>query len=70
MIEPQLASGFRDYLPKDMIPRQRMFDAIRKTFERFGFLPLDTPGVEREEILTGGDPEFRKQIFRSQSNKL
>ena len=65
MIEPQLASGFRDYLPKDMIPRQKMFDTIRQTFERFGFVPLDTPGIEREEILTGGDPEFKKQIFRT-----
>ncbi len=65
MIEPQLASGFRDYLPKDMIPRQEMFDVIRRSFERFGFLPLDTPGIERLEILTGGDPDFKKQIFRT-----
>ncbi len=64
MIEPRLPGGFRDYLPKDMIPRQKMFDAIRATFERFGYVPLDTPGIEREEILTGGDPEFKKQIFR------
>jgi histidyl-tRNA synthetase len=65
VIEPKLASGFRDYLPKDMTPRQKMFDTIRQTFERFGFVPLDTPGIEREEILTGGDPEFKKQIFRT-----
>ncbi len=65
IIKPQLASGFRDYLPKDMIPRQEMFDVIRRSFERFGFLPLDTPGIERLEILTGGDPDFKKQIFRT-----
>jgi histidyl-tRNA synthetase len=64
-ISPELASGFKDYLPEDMIPRQRMFDTIRSTFERFGFIPLDTPGVEREEILTGGDPNFKMQIFRT-----
>ncbi len=63
-IEPVLASGFRDYLPGEMIPRQKMLDTIRAVFERFGFVPLDTPIVEREEILTGGDPEFNKQIFR------
>ncbi len=68
MIEPRLAGGFRDYLPKDMIPRQIMFDTIRKTFERFGFLPLDTPGIEREEILTGGDLDFKKQIFRASNS--
>jgi histidyl-tRNA synthetase len=70
MIEPRLAGGFRDYLPKDMIPRQKMFDTIRATFERFGFLPLDTPGVEREEILTGADPEFKKQIFRTSQGDM
>lgn len=64
-INPELAGGFRDYLPEDMIPRQRMFDTIRDVFERFGFVPLDTPGLEKEEILTGGDPNFRMQIFRA-----
>ncbi|MEK7116610.1 MAG: histidine--tRNA ligase [Patescibacteria group bacterium] len=64
-IDPGLAGGFRDYLPEDMIPRQKMFDTIRSVFECFGFLPLDTPGIEREEILTGGDPNFRMQIFKT-----
>lgn len=64
-IVPELSAGFRDYLPEDMIPRQRMFDTIRAVFERFGFVPLDTPGLEKEEILTGGDESFRMQIFRT-----
>ncbi len=64
-ISPELSGGFRDYLPEDMIPRQKMFDTIKTVFERFGFLPLDTPGIEREEILTGGDPDFKMQIFRA-----
>lgn len=64
-ISPELTGGFRDYLPEDMIPRQKMFDIIRASFERFGFLPIDTPGIEREEILTGGDPNFRMQIFKA-----
>lgn len=64
VINPTLASGFRDYLPEDMIPRQGMLDTIRSVFERFGFLPLDTSGIEREEILTGGDPNFNMQIFK------
>ena len=63
-INPELASGFRDYLPEEMIPRQKMFDTIRAVFERFGFVPLDTPALEREEVLTGGDPDFKMQIYR------
>src|SRR3989344_9590295 len=64
-ISPTLASGFRDYLPEDMIPRQWMLDTIRSVFERFGFLPLDTSGIEKEEVLTGGDPNFRMQIYKT-----
>lgn len=64
-VKPELAGGFRDYLPGEMIPRQRMLEKIKEVFERFGFVPLDTPGLEREEVLTGGDPEFKKQIFRA-----
>ena len=68
-IEPTLASGFRDYLPEEMIAKQKMLDTIRDVFERFGFAPLETPIIEKEEILTGGDPDFNKQIFKIASNK-
>ncbi len=64
-ITPELAGGFKDYLPEDMIPRQKMFDIIRQTFEIFGFKPLDTPGIEKEEILTGGDSDFKMMMFKT-----
>jgi len=68
-IEPTLAGGLRDYLPEDMIPRQKMLDTIREVFERYGFAPLDTPALEKEEILTGGDKEFKKQIFKIKNSE-
>ncbi|MFA5297330.1 MAG: histidine--tRNA ligase [Lutibacter sp.] len=64
-IRPTLPGGFRDYLPEDMIPRQKMFDIIRSVFEIFGFEPLDTSVVERLETMTGGDPAFRMNLFRT-----
>ncbi|MDD5222188.1 MAG: histidine--tRNA ligase [Patescibacteria group bacterium] len=64
-INPELPSGFRDYLPQEMIARQKMLNIIEQTFQKFGFLPLDTPCLEREEILTGGDEDFKKQIYRA-----
>ena len=64
-IDPRLASGFNDYLPADMIPRQKMFDILRSVFENFGFVPLDTPGLERDVVITGGDPNFNKEIWRA-----
>ncbi|KKT28101.1 MAG: Histidine-tRNA ligase [Candidatus Yanofskybacteria bacterium GW2011_GWA2_44_10] len=68
-IKPALASGFKDYLPDEMIPRQKMLDTIRAVFERFGYAPLDTPGLEKEEILTGGDPDFKMNIFKARINE-
>ncbi len=65
IIDPNLASGFKDYLPADMIPRQEMFDTVRSVFETFGFVPLDTPGLEKEDVLTGGDPNSSKKIYRA-----
>jgi histidyl-tRNA synthetase len=62
-IKPKLPSGFRDYLPEDQIERNRMVEKIRRAFELFGFVPFETPDVERREVLTGADPDFDKQIF-------
>jgi len=64
-IKPELPSGFRDYLPQEMIPRQKMLDVIRNTFELFGFDPLDTSVVEKLEVLTGGEESFRMNLFRT-----
>lgn len=68
-IDPSLASGFKDYLPEEMIPKQKMLDDIRAVFENFGFSPLETPVLEREEVLTGGDADFNKQIFKIAGDK-
>lgn len=62
--KPQVPSGFKDYLPNEERRRNEMLDIIKRNFELFGFAPLDTPAVEEEQTLTGGDPEFKKQIFR------
>ena len=46
-------SGFRDLLAEEMLPRQKMIDAIKKVYESYGFTPLDTPSIERYETLAG-----------------
>ena len=45
-IEPRILKGFRDYLPGQMIPRERMLDTVKRVFERYGFAPLATPALE------------------------
>lgn len=66
MIDPRVASGLRDIPPSVMIPRERMLDVFRKTFASFGFLPIETPHIERMEVLCGkgaGSEEVLRQIF-------
>jgi histidyl-tRNA synthetase len=64
-IEPKLATGFRDYLPDEARTREKILGKVKEQFELAGFAPLETPGLEKEEILTGGDPNFKKQLFRA-----
>jgi histidyl-tRNA synthetase len=66
MIDPRVASGLRDLPPAVMIPRERMLAVFRETFAGFGFLPIETPHIERMEVLTGkgaGSEEVLRQIF-------
>ena len=53
MIDPRVASGLRDIPPSLMIPRERMLASFRATFGSFGYLPIETPHIERMEVLTG-----------------
>ncbi|MFH1098708.1 MAG: histidine--tRNA ligase [Candidatus Uhrbacteria bacterium] len=68
LIEPTLPSGFRDYLPSEAIVRSRMLSIIRSTFERYGFDSLETPGVERREVLTGNDLDFKMILYDAQTS--
>ena len=65
MVEPRILAGFMELLPEDQIKFNNMVDKIRKSYEKFGFLPLDTPVLELAEVLlakAGGETE--KQIYR------
>lgn len=49
----QPLKGFRDFLPGEAKARQEILNNIRSTFERYGFLPMETPALEYKEILAG-----------------
>ena len=63
IVEPRLLRGFRDYLPGQMNARLRIIDTIRRVYESYGFLPLDTPALEYHATLMGYGEENAKQIF-------
>ena len=49
----QTLKGFRDFLPTDARKRNHVISILKKTFESYGFDPLETPILEYEHILTG-----------------
>ena len=57
-----------ELLPREQIAFQRMLDVIRRNYERFGFLPVETPVFELSEVLltkSGGETE--RQVYFVQS---
>src|SRR6476620_1240481 len=59
------ARGMRDFLPEDVRRRQYVIDIVRRTYERYGFEPLETPSMENIETLTGKyGEEGNKLIFK------
>jgi len=61
------ARGVRDFLPEDSIMRQKLTDIFREIFERYGYSPLETPAIERFDVLSAkfaGGVEVLKEIFR------
>jgi histidyl-tRNA synthetase len=67
IVEPRLLRGFRDYLPAQMNARLRIISTIRTVYERYGFLPLETPAQEFKATLLGYGDENTKQIFSFQN---
>ena len=65
LIKPVPPRGMKDHLPDELMPRLKLVERIRRIFELYGFQPLETPAMERLEVLMGkyGD-EGDKLIFK------
>jgi len=67
-VQPRTPQGVLELLPPQQLAFQRMLDTIRRGFERFGFLPVETPVFELTDVLltkSGGETE--KQVYFVQS---
>ncbi len=52
-IKPALLKGFdQEYLPQEQLQFNALLDLARRSFELYGFLPIETPSAERKEVLT------------------
>lgn len=67
-VQPRTPQGVLELAPAQQIAFQRMIDTIRRGFERFGYLPIETPTFELTDVLltkSGGETE--KQVYFVQS---
>jgi histidyl-tRNA synthetase len=64
LVEPELLKGFRDLMPAQMIGRRKVVEVIRQTYELYGFVPLETPALEKIETLLGSGEEADKLVFQ------
>ncbi len=51
--KPSIPKGTRDFSPVEMLRRKYIFSTIERVFQKYGFLPLETPAMENLETLTG-----------------
>ena len=67
-MELQNAKGVRDLSPEEKILKNKVVNTISKTFELYGFAPLETPILERYETLAakygaGAESDVLKETF-------
>lgn len=73
IVEPRTLPGFMELLPNEQILFNEMREKIQKSYEKFGFLPLDTPIIESADVLlakAGGETEKQIYSFSKGENNL
>lgn len=64
-VNPSTLSGFMELMPSEQKVFNKIEKTLREVYELYGFYPLDTPILEKTEVLlvkAGGETE--KQIYR------
>lgn len=72
-ITPSILPGFMELLPRGQLAFNSMMRTIQESFELFGFVPLDTPIIEKAEVLTakaGEETERQIYCFKKGDNNL
>jgi len=65
MSKPSIPKGTRDFLPHEMRRRNYIFDSIKSVFQKYGYLPIETPAMEKTSTLMGKyGEEGDRLIFR------
>ena len=59
--------GTNDFLPKDQIIRNKIVDILKKNFEKYGYLPIETPILNYYDLLAykyESDAEILSEIYK------
>ena len=69
IVKPSTIAGVMELLPEDQLAFDKMKNIIEETYKKFQFLPIDTPVIEKNEILFAkGGGETEKQIYEIASD--
>lgn len=52
-MKPSIPKGCRDFLPSEVYKREYIFNTIKKVFQKYGYVPIETPTMENLDTLTG-----------------
>jgi len=51
--KPSIPKGTRDFTPVEMVKRNYIFDTVKSVFQKYGYLPIETPAMENLSTLLG-----------------
>lgn len=69
IVKPSTIAGVMELLPKDQLVFDKIKGIIEDTYKKYQFMPIDTPVIEKNEILFAkGGGETEKQIYEIASD--
>jgi len=63
IIKPQPISGFPEWTPDVRMVEQQWLDKIRRVFESYGYVSVETPAVEALEVIAAKGEDVDKEIY-------
>lgn len=63
IVKPTPISGFAEFTPEVQLHYEGLLNDLRKLFSSHGFVPIDTPIVERLEVLAAKGGDVDKEIY-------
>ena len=68
-MKPSIPKGTRDFLPPQVAKRNYIFSVIKQAFQTYGYVPIETPVMEKLSTLTGKyGEEGDKLLFKILNN--